>query len=111
MATVPNKKFWEDVVLDQDRTQVFKIPHQKNIAFQLEGPVATHVGTVSFQGRLEGATKWHDIIPSVTVSAGALIDILAELSDLQCDEVQVLYTFTGGTGTVSGWWSQKLGAR
>jgi len=111
MATLPSRLFWDAVVMDQDRSQTFQILHQKNIAFEIEAPIGTHTGSMSFQGRLAGSTKWHDIIPPVAVNAGAEVTILTELSNLGCEEVRVLFTFTGGTGALTGRWSWKQGAR
>ena len=105
----PDKKFWAAEAMTSTFTQVFKIYHRSNIAFQLEAAIGTHVGTISFEGRIEGANNWHAIISPITVAAAATVDILAEFTDLVCDEVRVSYNFTGGTGALNGWWTQKVG--
>jgi len=72
------------------------------ISLQLHAASATHVGTVAVQVSDDG-TNWNPVTLSSTPTAasGSAFDATIDL-DIAAKQFRVVYTFTSGTGTLTG---------
>jgi hypothetical protein len=87
-------------------SEAFDISEFDNICIQLIWTGTSPVGDFQVQGTMidsPATDDWVDLLDTAVAAGGAAGTALINLSDLALTDMRVTYTYSSGTGTLTGW--------